>query len=235
MNKILNEISIDINESWLSIFNNIHESWIPIFKKHINLIIDNIKYMEEYENANIQIYPPKEYIFKVFEMNIEDINVVLLGQDPYHGKEQANGLSFSVGKNIKIPPSLQNIYKEIKLEFPEKKYEFQHGNLERWFKDEKIFLLNTSLTVIEGKPGSFMKKWIFFTDDVIKHISENNKKCIFLLLGNYSKEKIKYIEDKERYITGVHPSPLSANRGFFGSEIFIKLNQRLGYEINWNI
>lgn len=214
--------------------NNIHESWIPIFEKHEKLIIDNLKYFEELTPSS-PIYPPKEQIFRVFTIDINMIKVVLLGQDPYHGKNQANGLAFSVNENIKIPPSLVNIFKEIKNEFPEKNYQFTHGNLERWFNDEKIFLLNSSLTVLEGNPAIFMKKWEIFTNDVIKYISENNKKCIFLLLGNYSKNKIKYIDDENRCIIGVHPSPLSANRGFFGSNIFIKLNEKLDNEINWNL
>jgi len=137
---------------------NIHESWNPIFEKHKDLIIDNLNYFEEF-NLHTPIYPPKEQIFKVFSINVNDIKIVLLGQDPYHGKYQAHGLAFSVNKNIKIPPSLSNIYKELKNEFPEKDYKFTHGNLERWFIDEKIFLLNSSLTVAEGKPAIFMKKW----------------------------------------------------------------------------
>jgi uracil-DNA glycosylase len=169
-------------------------------------------------------------------MDIDLIKVVLLGQDPYHGKDQAHGLSFSVNKNVKIPPSLSNIYKELQNEFPDKNYEFPHGNLEKWFNKEHIFLLNCSLSVVEGKPGSLLKKWIEFTDDVIKFIAEHNKKCIFLLLGNFSKEKTKYIENyEERCIVGVHPSPLSAHRGFFGSNIFSELNKKLNYEIDWSI
>lgn len=213
---------------------NIHESWNPIFEKYKDLIINNLNYFEEL-NLHTPIYPPKEQIFKVFSMDINDIKVVLLGQDPYHGKDQAHGLAFSVNKNIKIPPSLLNIYKELKNEFPEKDYKFTHGNLEKWFSNEKIFLLNSSLTVAEKKPAIFMKKWVSFTNDIIQYITQNNKKCVFLLLGNYSKDKIKFINDESRVIIGVHPSPLSANRGFFGSNIFIKLNEKLGYEIDWTI
>lgn len=213
--------------------NNIHSSWMPLFEKHKSIIEDNLSY---YDNTIVPIYPIKETIFKVFEMDVEVIKVVFLGQDPYHGKDQAHGLAFSVNKNVKIPPSLSNIYKELQNEFPDKNYEFKHGNLERWFVEENIFLLNCSLSVIEGKAGSLLKKWTEFTNDVIKFITEHNKKCIFLLLGNFSKDKIKYIENHdERCILGVHPSPLSAHRGFFGSNIFIKLNEKLNYEINWNI
>ena len=209
--------------------NNIHPSWNLIFEKHK----DNINKI--LENNNDTIYPPKDDIFKVFSMDLLDIKVLLLGQDPYHGKDQAHGLAFSVNKNIKIPPSLRNIYKEIQNEYPEKNYIFNHGNLERWFIEEKIFLLNSSLTVIEGKPGSFIKIWSKITDDIIQFISDNNKNCIFLLLGNYAKEKVKFINNKDMIIVGVHPSPLSANRGFFGSNIFKKLDEKINYNINWNI
>ena len=209
--------------------NNIHPSWNLIFEKHKDVINEIL------ENNNKVIYPPKEDIFKVFSMDVHDIKVLLLGQDPYHAKDQAHGLAFSVNKNVKIPPSLKNIYKELQNEYPEKNYIFNHGNLERWFFEEKIFLLNSSLTVIEGKPGSFIKIWSKITDDIIQFISENNKNCIFLLLGNYAKEKVKFINDKNRIILGVHPSPLSANRGFFGSNIFKKLDEKLNYNINWNI
>lgn len=212
---------------------NFHQSWKELFEKHKDLINELIN--ELITCSNTPIYPPKEDIFKVFTMNVEDIKVVFLGQDPYHGKNQANGLSFSVNNNIKIPPSLANIYKELQNEYPEKNYEFTHGNLERWFVDEKIFLLNSALTVIHGKPSIFMKQWMPFTNDVIKFISENNKKCIFLLLGNFAKEKAKYVNLIERCIFGTHPSPLSAYRGFFGSNIFMKLDEKLDEKINWSI
>ena len=212
---------------------NIHSSWTSIFEKHKNLINEMLNM---YNNDNPgAIYPIKDDIFKVFEMDITEIKLVLLGQDPYHRPGQAHGLSFSVKKDVKIPPSLRNIYKELIMEYPDRNYMFKHGNLERWFVEEKIFLLNSSLTVFKGKPGCHLKKWTDFTDDVIKMICENNKKCIFLLLGNFAKDKSNIIGDKSRYILGVHPSPLSANRGFFGSNIFKEIDNKIGYEINWNI
>ena len=210
--------------------------WLPIFEKHKNIIENNLKI---YESSSIPVYPLKDKIFKVFEMDIMDINVVLLGQDCYHGPNQANGLAFSVNEGVAIPPSLKNIFKEIQNNYPEKNYTFKHGNLERWFNEEKIFLLNSSLTVLQGKPAIFMKEWINFTDDIIKFIAENNKDCIFLLLGNFAKEKNKFIKDITRYIEGIHPSPLSAHRGFFGSNIFKKLDEKLieksKKSINWNV
>jgi len=210
----------------------INPSWQPIFDKH-DTLISTMKQIAS--DNNEPIYPQKEDWFRVFEMDVSDIKIVLLGQDPYHGPGQAHGLAFSVNKGIRIPPSLLNIYKELKIEYPERNYNFSHGNLEKWFSREKIFLLNASLSVIESKAGIFMKQWSPFTDDVIKFIQESNKNCIFLLLGNFAKNKDKFIENKERIIYGVHPSPLSANRGFFGSNIFKNIELLNGSPINWSI
>jgi uracil-DNA glycosylase len=207
----------------------IHKSWKKLFDKY------DFNLDELYNSGEDIVYPPKELIFRVFSMNVKKIRVVLLGQDPYHNPNQANGLSFSVPENIKIPPSLQNIYKELCIEFPERNYEFNSGNLERWFVEEKIFLLNSSLTVVKNKPNSHMNIWSEFTDDVISYISKKNKDCIFILLGNFAKSKEKFIENKDNIITGIHPSPFSAYNGFFNSNIFKKVEEKLGREINWNI
>ena len=202
----------------------IHNSWTPLFSQYgINL--DNL-----YDGNEI-IYPPKELLFRVFEMNVTDIKVVLLGQDPYHSRGQAHGLSFSVPKNVKIPPSLKNIFKELKLEFPERNYTFTHGNLESWFYREKIFLLNSSLSVVDGKPGTHIRLWDEFTNDVIEYIHENNKNCVFLLLGNYAKSKAVYIKNKNNIVEAPHPSPLA--RGFIGSNVFNLVESKLKSEINW--
>ena len=203
---------------------HIHSSWLPLFKKY-NIIINNIN--------NNNIYPPKEQIFRVFEMDVTCIKILLLGQDPYHNVNQANGLSFSVNEGIVIPPSLRNIFKEIKKEFPERNYNFTHGNLQSWFTREKIFLLNSSLSVEEGKPGSHLKIWEEFTNDVIKFINKNNKNCVFLLLGKYAQKKEQFIENKSNIVKGVHPSPLA--RGFIGSGVFIIVENILGGEINWSL
>lgn len=207
---------------------NIHKSWIKLFEQY------NIDLDELYGSKDI-VYPKKEQIFRVFEMDVNDIKILLLGQDPYHNPNQANGLSFSVNNDIKIPPSLKNIYKEIQAEFPERNYIFNSGNLTRWFKEEKIFLLNASLSVIKNKPGSQMKLWQEFTDDVIKFISDNNKNCVFVLLGNFAKSKEIFISNKNNIITGVHPSPLSANNGFFGSNLFKSIETKLNTQIDWRI
>ena len=203
----------------------IHNSWKNLFDQY-DINIDEIYEMGE-------VYPPKELVFRVFQMDVKDIRICLVGQDCYHGPNQANGLSFSVPDGEKIPPSLKNIYKELNLEFPERNYKFTTGNLEQWFNREKIFLLNSSLTVEKGKAGSHMKKWEAFTNNVIKFISEQNDECIFLLLGNYAKSKSVFIKNKSKIVTEVHPSPLA--RGFIGSSVFKRVETVLGEQVNWSI
>jgi uracil-DNA glycosylase len=222
MNKNIFYLNITINK-----MNTYHESWKPLFDK-FSIDIDEI-----YSGSEV-VYPEKEHLFRVFEMDVKEIKILLLGQDPYHGPDQAHGLSFSVPEGIKIPPSLRNIYKELQNEFPERNYEFYSGNLEKWFYREKIFLLNASLSVIKEKPGSQMKIWEGFTNNVIKFVSEQNKSCVFMLLGNFAKAKECLISNKERIIKGVHPSPLSVYNGFFGSGIFKKVEELLGANIDWS-
>lgn len=202
----------------------IHDSWKNLFNQY-DINIDDI-----YEIG--EVYPPKTMVFKVFQMDVKAIRIVLLGQDPYHGPNQAHGLSFSVPDGEKIPPSLKNIFKELILEFPERNYNFISGNLEKWFTREKIFLLNSSLTVQRGQAGSDMSIWEEFTDQVIQFISEHNKDCVFLLLGNYAKSKNKFIKNKDKIVTEVHPSPLA--RGFVGSNVFKRVEDVLGREVDWS-
>jgi uracil-DNA glycosylase len=214
-------------------FSNIHNSWISFFKKNESLLQSIEKKINEVSVTSI--YPPISQRYRVFEKDISQIKIVLIGQDPYHGKNQANGLSFSVSNNMKIPPSLVNIYKEIQNNFPERNYEFHHGDISRWFYEEHIFLLNASLSVEEGKAGSHLKYWESFTNDVIKYISQNNKDAIFLLFGNYAISKEKFIENKEQILSTSHPSPLGAYKGFIGSKIFKKCEEKIGHQINWFI
>lgn len=206
------------------LFKMIHESWKPLFDEYdfdLNDIYDG------------EVYPPKEQVFRAFEIGVQDIRIVLLGQDPYHGPGQAHGLSFSVPEGVGTPPSLLNIYKELKRSFPDRNYEFPSGNLEQWLYREKIFLCNTSLTVERGKPGSHMAIWKDFTDEVIQFIDKHNKHCVFLLLGNFAKGKTSLITKKDRIVTEVHPSPLA--QGFVGSGVFERVEKVLGSPVNWSI
>jgi uracil-DNA glycosylase len=205
-----------------------HPSWAPLFEEY-EFDIDSL-----YPDGR-EIYPLREHLFRVFEMDVAEIRVLLLGQDPYHGAGQAHGLSFSVPSGVTVPPSLRNIYKELQDEYPDRNYVFKSGNLEQWFYREKIFLLNSSLSVVRGKPGSMMDIWEDFTNDVIQFVSEHNNKCVFLLLGNFAKAKDVFISDKSRVIKGVHPSPMAASYGFFGSSIFKQVETKLKEKIDWSI
>ena len=202
-----------------------HSSWQPLFNEW-ELNLDSL-----YEN--LPVFPSKDLVLRVFSLPVDEIRVVLLGQDPYHGAGQAHGLSFSVPKDIKPPPSLQNIFKELKQTFPERKYEFPHGDLSQWAEREKIFLLNSSLSVIQSCPGSHMDLWKHFTDDVIRYIDKKNPTCVFLLLGNFAKAKAELITNKGRIVTEVHPSPLA--RGFVGSRVFERVEKVLGEPIHWAV
>lgn len=202
----------------------IHSSWNPLFQEY-DFDLDDI--------YTGDVYPPREDLFRAFEIPLQEIRIVLLGQDPYHGPGQAHGLSFSVPKGVPIPPSLQNIYKELQRSFPERNYKFPSGNLTEWLTREKIFLFNASLTVEKGKAGSHMSLWKEFTDEVIQTIDKHNSKCVFLLLGNFAKEKASLIQRKHRIVTEVHPSPLA--RGFVGSNVFKRVETVLGEAVNWSI
>ncbi len=173
------------------------------------------------------IYPPGRLIFNAFDKcTIEKLKVVIIGQDPYHGLGQAHGLCFSVPDGIIFPPSLRNIFKEINsdigIPIPES------GNLERWAK-QGVMLLNATLTVRASNAGSHQKKgWETFTDAVIKKISDQKEHVVFLLWGAYAQKKEELIDTmKHCVLKSVHPSPLSANRGFFGNHHFSKANEYL--------
>ncbi len=206
-----------------------HPSWNPLFEQY-EIDLDSI-----YNNSTLPVYPARADIFRAFSLPVSEIRLVLLGQDPYHGPDQAHGLSFSVPLGQPIPPSLQNIFKELQLEFPERAYKFPHGNLIRWQQEEKIFLFNSSLTVLQGQPNSHADLWKDFSDDVIRFIVANNSSCAYLLLGAYAKSKAVLIGNPSRVVAGVHPSPLSAHRGFFGSGIFRSCEERLGSKIDWSL
>ena len=185
------------------------------------------------------IFPPKARILSALDITeYNDCKVVILGQDPYHGIGEANGLAFSVNDGVKIPPSLKNIYKELHddlgVEIP------NTGNLESWAK-EGVLLLNSVLTVEKDKPASHKNiGWETFTDSIIKKLNERDKPIVFILWGNFAKSKKELITNpKHLVLTSSHPSPFSVNYGFFGSKPFSKTNEFLRRngikEIDWTI
>jgi uracil-DNA glycosylase len=193
--------------------------------------------IEEYRTKTI--FPEKDNIFNALRFtDYEEVKVVILGQDPYHGHGQAHGLSFSVKPGVKIPPSLRNIFKELNTDLG---YEVpDNGYLKKW-AEQGVLLLNTVLTVREGEAISHKGKgWEHFTDKVITLLNEREKPVIFILWGKPAQSKLKLIdENKHKIIMSVHPSPLSARRGFFGSKPFSKVNELLReqgeQEIDWQI
>jgi len=205
---------------------DIHESWKPYLKEEFKkpYFKDLISFVED-EYDNNECFPPKNQIFNAFNAcPFEEVKVIIIGQDPYHGLGQANGLCFSVNEGIRHPPSLINIFKEIEqdLGIPYPK----SGNLMRW-AEQGVLLLNATLTVRANQPASHQKKgWETFTDAVIKLINNEKEKVVFLLWGGYAKQKAKYInKDTHEILNAGHPSPLSANRGhWFGNKHFSKTN-----------
>lgn len=184
-----------------------------------------IKKVKNEYNKKI-IYPKYQDIFKAFRLcNIDDIKVVIIGQDPYHGENEATGLAFSVEDNIKTPPSLRNIILELNNDLKVNK---TNNSLDNWAK-QGVFLINSVLTVEKDKPGSHkMLNWEKFTDYVIKVISDKKENIVFILLGNYARSKKTLIDDKKHLIIETsHPSPFSVYRGFFGSKIFSRTNNYL--------
>ena len=191
------------------------------------------------------IFPLEEDVFSAFaSVDLSDVKVVILGQDPYHGvgkngESQAHGLAFSVRKGIKVPPSLVNIYKELTQDISGFKTP-EHGYLVEW-AEQGVLLLNTVLTVKQGQAHSHAKLgWETFTDKIIAEINQHNLGCVFLLWGSHAQMKGKSIDQQKHLVlAGPHPSPLSAYRGFFGCQHFSKANQWLVAQnksaINWQI
>jgi uracil-DNA glycosylase len=227
------KVNIHLLEYWIMDFENIHDSWKPFFikwQKELTTILDEVY---SGKSSSSKTYPDKKLIFKAFEIDVTRIELVIVGQDCYHGEGQAMGLCFSVPSDIKIPPSLVNIFKEIKNEFPERNYSFTHGDLTKWAVKSNIFLLNSALTVKQATPLSHIKIWEPFTNAVIKYVLDYNSRCVFLLLGNYAKDKCKIINSDIRCVKGVHPSPLSAHNGFFNSGMFKNIEDKLLCKIDW--
>ncbi len=210
-------MNVQIEQSWKKVLQGEFEK--PYFKELADFV------RNEYKTKTI--YPPAGLIFNAFNLTpFNKVRVVILGQDPYHGPNQAHGLCFSVQHGVQTPPSLQNIYKEINSDLgtpiP------THGNLEHWAK-QGVLLLNATLTVEAGNAGSHQHKgWETFTDSVIKIISEQKQDMVFILWGKYAQQKETIIDASKHYILkAAHPSPFSANNGFFGCKHFSKTNDYL--------
>ena len=205
----------------------IHESW----KVHLQEEFEKpyFKELTEFVKSEYQskkVYPAPANIFRAFELcPFENVKVVILGQDPYHGDGQANGLCFSVSDEIALPPSLKNIFKEINSDLGVLP---SAGNLDRWAR-QGVLLLNATLTVEAGKAGAHQKKgWETFTDAVVRLISEQKEHVVFLLWGRYAQEKGAVIDvNKHLVLRAPHPSPFSVHSGFFGCKHFRKTNEYL--------
>lgn len=204
------------------------KSWKELLKDEFDkpYFADLVKFVKaEYQNC--KVFPPPKFIFNALDsVPVALVKVVILGQDPYHGPGQAHGLSFSVPDGIPLPPSLQNIYKEIKSDLG--KEVSKNGNLARW-ADQGVLLLNATLTVRAHQAGSHQNKgWEQFTDAVIHRLAEKKNHLVFILWGAYAQRKGAFIDPtKHLVIKSAHPSPLSAHNGFFGSKPFSKTNQYL--------
>jgi uracil-DNA glycosylase len=208
---------VKIDPSWLKV---LHEEFEKTYFEQLVQFVKN-------EYARTAVYPEGKNIFRAFELcPFEAVKVVIIGQDPYHGPGQANGLCFAVGDKIPMPPSLQNIAKEISedLSVPILK----SGNLENWAK-QGVLLLNATLTVRANQAGSHQHKgWEEFTDAVIRAVSEKKEHVVFLLWGKYAQEKGLVIDREKHYVLqAAHPSPFSAHHGFFGCKHFSKTNAYL--------
>ena len=221
------QAEVKINESWKGRLQAEFE------KPYFIDLIDFVK--NEYKSQTV--YPPGKEIFRAFDFcPFEGIKVVIIGQDPYHGPGQANGLCFSVRDGVRMPPSLVNIFKEVKRDLG--KEIPSSGNLERW-ASQGVLLLNATLTVRASSPGSHQNKgWEAFTDEVIRKVSDEKSGIVFLLWGAYAQKKGEIINrTKHCVLMSAHPSPFSADRGFFGNKHFSKANEYLKSkgleEIDW--
>ena len=218
---------------------NIPKRWSSLLasefdKTYMQTLFD---FLDSEDKKGKTIYPPQEHIFSAFEHTApQEVKVVIIGQDPYHGEGQAHGLSFSVPNGVKIPPSLRNIYKEIEADLGEIKS--KEGNLTAW-ADQGVLLLNAVLSVEKSNAASHQKKgWERFTDHVIQSLSDHHQGIVFVLWGGYAHKKGNIIDHQKHHVLkGVHPSPLSAYRGFFGCKHFSLINQWLAEQgkdtISW--
>ena len=220
-------------------FDKVDIKWRQLFTTHFLHQLSDIDIKLEHIAQDNTIYPKQEDIFNAFTLTPwEQLSVVILGQDPYHGINEANGLAFSVNDGIILPPSLKNIFKELANEYGVDSSNYDGELLFEW-ANQGVLLLNSSLTVLKDKPNSLANiGWEIFTDSIISLISEEKENIVFILWGAFAGKKAKYIDkNKHLILTSAHPSPLSAYRGFLGCGHFIKTNQYLQrYDkaiINW--
>lgn len=230
----------NIKTNWNDVLFNIYNNDKTI-KKKLDETEEFINHKLQIYNGKINIFPPFPLFFNAFNyFNFEDTKIVIMGQDPYHQPGQAMGLSFSVFDDVKQPPSLQNIFKELNKDVENFAIPTT-GNLTKW-AEQGVLLLNSSLSVLQSSPNSHRTKWEFFTDAIITYIASNNKNIVFMLWGNFAKKKKKLITNPDNHLIleASHPSPLSANKGgWFGCKHFTKANSYLiekGKEsVNWTI
>ncbi|MCX2585392.1 uracil-DNA glycosylase [Pedobacter sp. MR22-3] len=204
--------------------------WLAVLDQEFEKdYMKNLKsFLKEEKEKGTTVYPKGQDIFRAMNTTpFDQVKVVILGQDPYHGVGQAHGLSFSVQRGMTIPPSLKNIYKELETDIEGFKSP-PHGNLMHW-AEQGVLLLNATLTVRAAEAGSHQNRgWEIFTDEIIKSLSEKREHLVFLLWGKYAQQKASLIDQKKHYVlTAAHPSPFSAYNGFFGSKHFSKANQLL--------
>lgn len=208
----------------------LHKSWLDLIGDEFNRpYMEALRsFLRDEKEKGKTIFPKNDEIFAALDTTaFEDVEVVILGQDPYHGEGQAHGLSFSVREGVRLPPSLLNIYKEIEAEY-DVKMPRQKGDLTSWAQ-QGVLLLNATLTVEMSKAGSHQKRgWEEFTDRVIREINDRHEHIVFMLWGSYAQKKGAFIDPKKHLVLEtVHPSPLSAHRGFFGCGHFRKANEYL--------
>lgn len=226
----INAEQIQLEESWKT-------RLLPEFEKPYMMELKSFLRSEK-QNGKI-IYPPGPEMFAALNKTpFHTVKVVIIGQDPYHGPNQAHGLSFSVRENVRFPPSLQNILKELNQDvgapIP------RSGDLSHW-ADQGVLLLNACLSVEQGKPLSHQTRgWEFFTDRIIHLLNEERENVVFILWGSFAQKKAQFVDRKRHFVVeSPHPSPLSAHRGFFGSKPFSKTNQYLVSKgltpIDWNL
>lgn len=222
--------NVEIDDSWKEV---LQDEFAKDYFKELK------KFLGEEKKKGVTIYPPGRLIFNAFNQTpFDEVKVVILGQDPYHGAKQANGMCFSVSEEVTPPPSLRNIFKEIETDVNSEMS--GKGDLTRWAQ-QGVFLLNAILTVQAKNAGSHRKKgWEEFTDAVIKAISDRKEGVVFLLWGKFAQEKEELIDtSKHHVLKAAHPSPYSADRGFFGCKHFSKTNtllEKAGKEpIDWGV